>query len=150
MDIYNFNIGDEPFEIKIISLKNDIAQVEVNGIQYTVDIGDMGYLPSVVPHVSVPHTPRTDTILPIAAEPKTKPKPILGKNEIAAPMPGTILKINVSEGNDVSSGDILLTIEAMKMENQIKAIGDGTVTKIHVNEGDSISEGQILISLGGK
>lgn len=147
MDIYNFNIGDEPFEIKIISLKNDIAQIEVNGIHYTVDVSDMGYLPTVVPHVSVPHTPQIAALTPTA---RTQPKSVVGTNEIAAPMPGVILNIVASEGDSVKTGDILMTIEAMKMENQIKAIDNGTITKIHVKEGDSISEGQLLITMGGE
>lgn len=66
-------------------------------------------------------------------------------NEIKAPMPGLIVQIVIDEGQEVSKGDKLLVLEAMKMENIIKSPGDGTVKKIHVKNGDSVEKKQVLV-----
>ncbi len=68
-------------------------------------------------------------------------------NEITAFMPGSILKIFVEEGQKIQSGDILLVLEAMKMENEIKAPFDCVISKIHVKEGTAVNKGSHLISL---
>ncbi|MBO3700111.1 acetyl-CoA carboxylase biotin carboxyl carrier protein subunit [Roseivirga sp. E12] len=66
-------------------------------------------------------------------------------NEMKAPMPGLILDILVTTGQEVKKGDQLLILEAMKMENVLKAPGDGTVSSIEIEKGNSVEKGQILI-----
>lgn len=66
-------------------------------------------------------------------------------NNIKAPMPGLVLRINVQAGDVVKKGDALLVLEAMKMENVIKAAGDGVVKKVVVNERIAVDKGQVLI-----
>jgi biotin carboxyl carrier protein len=66
-------------------------------------------------------------------------------NSIKAPMPGLIVKINVAPGDVVKTGDALLVLEAMKMENMIKASGEATVSQVKVKKGDSVEKGQVLI-----
>ena len=68
-------------------------------------------------------------------------------NTIKAPMPGLILKIMVSPGQEINTGDSLLILEAMKMENIIKSPGAGIIKTIHVKERDAIEKQQILIEL---
>lgn len=68
-------------------------------------------------------------------------------NPIKAPMPGTILKVNVQSGSKVKSGDILFILEAMKMENEIVAPSDGTITSVSVSVGDSVKTDAILGSI---
>ncbi len=70
-------------------------------------------------------------------------------SEITAPMPGLIVGLNVAEGQAISQGDSVLTLEAMKMENVIKSPIDGTVSAIHVKTGDSVDKNQVLISFQG-
>ncbi len=70
-----------------------------------------------------------------------------GKVKITAPMPGVILKVPVSIGASVKKGQVLLLLEAMKMENEIIAPADGVIASINVAEGNSISAGELLISL---
>lgn len=65
--------------------------------------------------------------------------------EILAPMPGTILNINVDLGSKVNEGDILCVLEAMKMENSIVAAEEGIIKNILVNKGDTVEAGQVLI-----
>ena len=67
---------------------------------------------------------------------------------MAAPMPGTIIDIKVTEGQAVKAGDILLILEAMKMENEIVAPSDGKVVKIHTSKGAAVSTGDALVTLG--
>lgn len=66
-------------------------------------------------------------------------------NSIKAPMPGTIVSINVKENEKVSKGDVILILEAMKMENEIMAPDDIIISKINVKKGDSVETGQDLI-----
>ncbi|MEP1034928.1 biotin/lipoyl-containing protein [Ekhidna sp.] len=66
--------------------------------------------------------------------------------DVKAPMPGSILNIIVSEGDEVSLGDQLLVLEAMKMENVIKSPGEGKVNKIHISEKENVEKNQVLIS----
>jgi biotin carboxyl carrier protein len=69
------------------------------------------------------------------------------KNDVFSPMPGAIVKMNVKEGDQVKKGDVLLVLEAMKMENEIKVSRDCIVKKIFVEEKSSVDKGQILIKL---
>jgi biotin carboxyl carrier protein len=63
-------------------------------------------------------------------------------------MPGTILDIKVSAGDTVKNGDVLLILEAMKMENEITAMGDGKVVSVNVTKGASVDAGDVLVVLG--
>ena len=67
---------------------------------------------------------------------------------LSAPMPGKVLEVHVSEGQSVKSGDVLMVMEAMKMEHKIVASSDGKVESIHFKEGDQVPQGAELLSLG--
>ena len=67
---------------------------------------------------------------------------------LSAPMPGKILEVHVSEGQSVKSGDVLMVMEAMKMEHKIVASSDGKVEAVHFKEGDQVPQGAELLSLG--
>ncbi|NLM75380.1 MAG: biotin/lipoyl-binding protein [Clostridiaceae bacterium] len=85
---------------------------------------------------------------PAAPAPQNTPSPGNVSGEaIKAPMPGTILRIRVSKGTAVKKGDILLVLEAMKMENEIMAPRDGVVSGVFVSEGATVSTGDTLIAL---
>lgn len=66
-------------------------------------------------------------------------------NDLKAPMPGLVLEIPVSVGQEIKKGDQLIILEAMKMENVLKAVGDGVVKSIEVGKGDSVEKNQVLI-----
>ena len=70
-----------------------------------------------------------------------------GGQKINAPMPGTILAVNVSNGSVVKKGDVLMVLEAMKMENEIMAPCDGTVNAVSVSKGSSVESGALLCTL---
>lgn len=67
--------------------------------------------------------------------------------DINAPMPGLVLKIAVEAGQEVHAGDLLLVLEAMKMENVIKAVTDGRISAVHTKEGAAVEKGQRLIEM---
>ncbi len=70
-----------------------------------------------------------------------------GAVEVKAPMPGNILDVKVKAGASVKAGDVLVILEAMKMENEIVAPQDGTVASINVNKGDTVNSGDVLVSM---
>ena len=91
---------------------------------------------------------------PAAAAPAAAPAPVAapvvtGAGEpVNAPMPGNILKVNVTAGQAVKSGDVLCVLEAMKMENEIMAPKDGTVTQVLVSKGSNVDTGAPLVVIG--
>ncbi|MEL6924789.1 MAG: biotin/lipoyl-containing protein [Bacteroidota bacterium] len=66
-------------------------------------------------------------------------------SDVKAPMPGLVLNIKVSPGQEVAAGDVLIILEAMKMENVLKAAGEGVVASVEVDEGQAVDKGQVLI-----
>ena len=83
-----------------------------------------------------------------AAAPAAAPAPVAaGAKSITAPMPGTILKVNVQAGAAVKKGDVLMILEAMKMENEIMAPADATVASVNVAQGASVEAGAVLCTL---
>ncbi len=129
--------------------------ITVNGKTYEVDVEEIGGVsaPTAAPRPAAPAAQAAPAAAPKPAAPKAEPKAApkavpAGGNTVTAPMPGTILDIKVKEGDAVSSGDVLLILEAMKMENEIMAPADGTVTSIQVQKGASVNAGDVLIVLG--
>ena len=87
---------------------------------------------------------------PVAAAPAAAPKAAAGAAgavAVKAPMPGNILDVKVTAGASVKAGDVLVILEAMKMENEIVAPQDGTVASINVNKGDTVNSGDVLVSM---
>ena len=109
-------------------------RVNVNGNVYDITIEVIDKADIKAP--SAPAQPAA----PVAAAPA-------GGETVKAPMPGTILKVNVSNGQAVKKGDVLFILEAMKMENEIMAPCDGTVSSVGVANGASVENGTVLCTL---
>ena len=84
---------------------------------------------------------------PVAAAAPKAAAGAAGAVAVKAPMPGNILDVKVSAGASVKAGDVLVILEAMKMENEIVAPQDGTVASINVNKGDTVNSGDVLVSM---
>ena len=82
-----------------------------------------------------------------AAAPAAAPAPAAGAEVIAAPMPGTILSVNVAPGQSVRKGDVLMVLEAMKMENEIMCPRDGVVSSVQAAKGAAVESGTLLCVL---
>ena len=130
-------------------------KVTVNGISYDVSIEEVsGFAstPAAAP-VAAP-APVTAAPAPKAeAAPAPAPAPApaaapAGSTAVTSPFPGTIVRIDVKVGDEVSEGDVLCVVEAMKMENDITAPADGRVVAINVNQGQSVASEQTLVIIG--
>ena len=93
----------------------------------------MRQLPLPYPHLRPPAAPKAAA--PVSA----------GGSAIAAPMPGKVLDVKVAVGSVVKAGDLVLLLEAMKMENEIFAPADGTVAEVRVRGGESVNTGDVLV-----
>ena len=119
--------------------------ITVNGTPYNVTVEEG--TSSAAPVASAPAPAPAVAPAPQAA-PKAAPAPAAaGSVKVDAPMPGNILDVKVSNGTAVKAGQVLVILEAMKMENEIVAPQDGTVASINVNKGDTVEAGQTIVTL---
>lgn len=115
--------------------------ITVNGTPYNVTVEEG--TSSAAPVASAPAAAPAPQ-----ATPKAAPAPAAaGSVKVDAPMPGNILDVKVSNGTAVKAGQVLVILEAMKMENEIVAPQDGTVASINVNKGDTVEAGQTIVTL---
>ena len=118
--------------------------ITVNGVAYSVSVEETaaGAAP-----VAAPAAPVAAPAAPAAAPKAAAPAGAAGAVAVKAPMPGNILDVKVAAGASVKAGDVLVILEAMKMENEIVAPQDGTVASINVNKGDTVNSGDVLVSM---
>lgn len=141
MQKLNFNINGKHYEAMVAEIEHNVAEVELNGKKYTVEVERSE---SVVSPVAAPKP--VAAAAPVAAAPAPK-KAAAGANSITAPLPGSVVSVNVKVGDAVSAGQQLAIIEAMKMENEILAPAAGTIKAIHVSAGQAVQQGDALIDL---
>ena len=114
-------------------------RVNVNGTTYEVTLEDITGTGAQAPAAAP--APAS------APAPAAAPAPSAGGTEMKSPMPGTILSVNVKPGDSVKSGQVLMVLEAMKMENEIMAPCDGTVSQVLVNQGATVESGTLLCTI---
>ena len=113
--------------------------ISVNGTSYEVEVEEIGGGYSAPAPVAAS--------APAAAAPKAAPKkaaPVAAGEQVTAPMPGNIWAVSATVGQEVAEGDVILVLEAMKMENEILAPKAGKVASINVEKGASVEAGQVL------
>lgn len=139
MKKFKFTIKGNKFEVLVKDFEDNIGHVEVNGTQYEVE------LDKEVKKTKTPQLVRR----PVVSKPGEGQisKKAAGLIPVKAPLPGSIFKINVAEGDTIKKGDVLLIMEAMKMENNIMSEKDGVVKSIKVAVGDAVLQDDVLLEL---
>lgn len=136
MKKFKFNIQGNNYNVEIKNIEGSTAKVEVNGTCYKVQLDQ---------EVKTTKTPKL--VRSSVMTHKTLSKVESGAFKINCPLPGTIMSVNVAEGDTVKKGDTLLMYEAMKMENKVLAEKDGIVKNIRVKAGDSILQDELLLEI---
>ena len=140
MKEFKYKINGNEYKVTVGEIKENIAHLEVNGTPYEVEMEEAPKPEPVKPVV------RPVAAAPAAPAASASPsRPAVGKGGVKSPLPGVILDVKVNVGDTVAKGDLLLILEAMKMENSIVADRDGKVTAINVKIGDSVLEGTDLV-----
>lgn len=118
-----------------IEINNEVYRVSVKELSADADMSSGQSSQSI------------DAETPTSTEPSAQPAATGDGEKIKAPMAGTILSVNVSPGQNVTKGDTLIILEAMKMENEIVAPADGVIGEIFVNPNDRVESDQVLLTI---
>ena len=118
--------------------------ITVNGVAYSVSVEETAA--GAAPVAAAPAAPKAPAA-PAAAPKAAAPAGAAGAVSVKAPMPGNILDVKVAAGASVKAGDVLVILEAMKMENEIVAPQDGTIASVNVHKGDTVNSGDVLVSM---
>ena len=152
MNKYQYKVQGVDYEVEIEEVEGNIAKVNVNGIPFEVELQkpiNAAKHPTMTrPKIEAPK-PVSPTPAPTAAAAPSQPAAPAGAGSPEkAPLPGTVTDIKVSVGQQVSIGDVVLVLEAMKMQNNIEAEYAGTITSITVKPGETVMEGAVLLTIG--
>lgn len=140
MKEFKYKINGNEYKVTVGEINENIAHIEVNGTPYEVEMEEA---PKPEPVKPVVRPVAAAQAAPAASA--APARPAAGKSGVKSPLPGVILDVKVNVGDTVAKGDLLLILEAMKMENSIVADRDGKVTAINVKNGDSVLEGTDLV-----
>jgi biotin carboxyl carrier protein len=144
MKEFAFKLNGADYKCAVEEIEAGKAKVTVNGKVYEVETE--AAVPAAKPVAKPAPVAPKPAAAPTAA-PKAEAKPAAGV-QVKSPLPGSVIKVLVSEGQAVKKGDTLLTLESMKMENAIMAEADGTVKQIAVTPGQNVMQDDLLIVLG--
>ena len=148
MKEFAFKLNGAEYKCAVEELEAGKTKVTVNGKVYEVETEKAA--PKVAPAAKpVAPAPQAAPAAPKAEAPKpAAPAAPAAGVQVKSPLPGSVIKVLVSEGQAVKKGDTLLTLESMKMENAIMAEADGTVKQIAVTPGQNVMQDDLLIVLG--
>lgn len=138
MKKYKFKINGNSYEVNIKEASGSIIQLEVNGSPFDVEME------------TEVKTTKTPTLVRYESRPTQKVEPLSAGSsvkKVLSPLPGLIHAIKVKEGDAVKSGDTLMILEAMKMENSILAETSGTVRAIKIKQGSAVLQGDLLLEI---
>ena len=143
MSKYQYTVQGADYEVEIVEIADNIANVTVNGVPFEVEL-KKALKPTTRPIQQVTAPVQKPVAAPAAAAPAAAPGT---GTKIEAPLPGTITEVKVNVGDKVKKGDTIVVLEAMKMQNNIEAENDGEITSVLVKQGDSVMEGTVLATI---
>ena len=152
MNKYQYKVQGVDYDVEIEEVEGNVAKVNVNGIRFDVELKQPINPTSTLKKVRVEAPkpvarPAIPTAAPAAA-PAQPAAPAGAGTPIKAPLPGTITEVKVNVGDQVNQGDVVMVLEAMKMQNNIESEYEGTVTSITVKQGETVMEGTVLLTIG--
>ncbi len=150
MKEFTFKINGAEYKCAVEEIEAGKTNVTVNGNVYTVETeapAAPAPKPAAAPKAEAPKPAPAPAAAPAPKVEAPKAAPTAGV-QVKSPLPGSIIKVLVSEGQAVKKGDTLLTLESMKMENPVLAEQDGTVKQIAVTPGQNVMQDDLLIVLG--
>lgn len=148
MKEFTFKINGAEYKCAVEEIEAGKTQVTVNGKVYEVETEAPKAAPKVAPAPKAAPAPKPAAVPAPKAEAPKAAAAAAGGVQVKSPLPGSVIKVLVSEGQAVKKGDTLLTLESMKMENAIMAEADGTVKQIAVSAGQNVMQDDLLIVLG--
>jgi len=139
MKKFKFKIQGNEYQVQIKEFENNIAEIDVNGSTYHVELE----------HYKTKSVTKTPKLVRARVVSEASEK-VISKSDgytVHSPLPGTITKILVNEGDTVKSGDVLLMMEAMKMENNVLAEKEGVIMKVSVKVGQTVLQNDSLVTI---
>lgn len=147
---FSFKINGAEYKCAVEEIEAGLTEVTVNGKKYTVETEKpVAPAPKAAPKASPAAAPAPAPAAPKAAPaaPKAAPAAAAAGAQVKSPLPGSVVKVCVNEGQDVKKGDTLLILESMKMENPILAEQDGKVAQVAVAAGQTVMQDDLLVVL---
>ena len=151
MNKYQYKVQGVDYDVEIEEVEGNVAKVVVNGIHFDVELKQPINPTSSLKKVRVEAPkPVARPAAPVAPAPAAPAAPVAAGagSPIKSPLPGTVIELKVNVGDTVKQGDVVLVLEAMKMQNNIESEYDGTVTAITVKQGETVMEGAVLLTIG--
>ncbi|MGL5015069.1 MAG: biotin/lipoyl-containing protein [Bacteroidales bacterium] len=142
MKEFKFKINGNEYKVNVDAVEDNIAQIEVNGTPFTVEIERTVKKLKTISRPAA--APTTSAGAPVVTRQSAGSTP----GAVRSPLPGVILDVNVKVGDEIKVGQKIAVLEAMKMENNINADKAGKVIEVKVTKGDSVLEGADLIIIG--
>ena len=139
MKKFKFTINGNEYAVDVLEIEDNICKLEVNGTPYTVEI-----------EKKVKSSKTPTIVRPVAKEiskPEIDKKESGSAHPITAPLPGVVMEVNVNPGDIIKKGQLLMVMEAMKMENKVLSDRNDVVESVRVSKGDSVLQGDVLLEI---
>lgn len=148
MTKYSLSIGEQNFDVEIITILGDTAHVTVNQTPYEVLISGVS-TPQATPVPPPTAAPAVPSFQALQAAAPSKAAPVAGgSGAVTAPIPGKVLSLLVKTGDSVTAGQVVAIVEAMKMENNLVSPINGKVKEIRVTKDSDVSTGDVIMVIG--
>ena len=144
-DTLRVRVNDRWYTVEAVDVDSEPAVVLVDGERVEVSLGEPLFRAAAPPAVA--DAPREQPVA-AAPAPAPTPAPAAGGRAFTSPMPGIVLSIAVSVGDQVTTGDDICVLEAMKMQQTLKADWSGVVSAVHVIPGQQVQDGDAIVELG--